>query len=146
MELLHSQAYLQAVLQFVTHTQALFEKEHQLLGRPMITGAQQGLQHDPPADVSTTCHATNLQPAVQPHSIPPSLAPDHVLHLSHTHSPAGAQASHEQVIPPMLLCTAQGKLLEAAWTIVQCRQKQDLCPAVSQASARGMPTCMCPYS
>ena len=55
MELLHSREHLQAILQFVAHIQALCEEEHQLLGRPMTTGTQQGLQHDPPADVSITC-------------------------------------------------------------------------------------------
>ena len=54
MQLLHSQEYLQAILQFAAHSQALTEEEHQLLGRATTTGPQQGSQGNALADVSTT--------------------------------------------------------------------------------------------
>ena len=66
MELLHSQEYLQAVLQFVVHAQALSDKEHQLLGRPTDTGPQQGLQCDTAADVSTPCQIPSMRSVVLP--------------------------------------------------------------------------------
>lgn len=42
-DLLHSQAYLEAVLRFAAHIQALAEKEHQLLGKSAVPETHQVL-------------------------------------------------------------------------------------------------------
>ena len=52
MELLHSQEYLQATLQFAAHVQALTEKEHQLLGKSGAPLKLQNFQLVPTAGVS----------------------------------------------------------------------------------------------
>ena len=71
-----------------------------------------------------------------------ALASNYMLHLP-AHYPVQAQVSEEQMLPPEVLCTAQANMLQAAWTIVQCRQKHNIRPIVSQASSLDVPACLC---
>jgi hypothetical protein len=49
-ELLHSHEYLQDIVQFAAHTQALTDEEHQLLDRSTAPLKRQGFPLDKPAD------------------------------------------------------------------------------------------------
>ena len=60
-DLLHSQEYLHATLQFAAHIQALTDEEHLLLSKSAVPGAQHDLQRNAEADkcnadVSTAYH------------------------------------------------------------------------------------------
>ena len=57
-ELLQSQEYLQAVVQFATHLQALLKNEHVLRGKSMVPTALHDFQCTSKADVSPTYQYT----------------------------------------------------------------------------------------
>ena len=147
-ELLHSHEYLQAVVQFAAHTQALTDEEHQLLDRSTAPLERQGFRPDDTqaaADVSAAYLLVTQASATHPVAVRYARYARHAgcmtLDAAHTQgSPTGSldvQATHQNTLP--VLCQARVNLLDATWTIVQRRQERGTCPAVSSASP--MHTC-----
>ena len=131
MGLLHSQAYLQAVLRFAAHIQALAEKEHQRLGKSAMPETHQVLQCNAAAGVSTATYQGMLALCTAAGSAPPCTILDDSIAEG---ACAGAQAFEDRMATAALLCSAQAKMLEAALRVVLHRQKLDTRPVVSQAS------------
>jgi hypothetical protein len=129
-ELLQSQQYLQAALQFTTHIQALTTEEHQLLGK---FAAHQVQQCNAAIGVGKEYTKALLASCTAAGSGPPCITPTACKHDTGAEGArAGAQASEDQTATAALLLSAQAKMLEAALRVVLRRQKQDMRPAVSQ--------------
>jgi hypothetical protein len=124
-ELLHSWDFLQAVLQFAAHIQALTKVEHQLLAKSAAPLKLQEFQLHPAAEVVMPVDAFRPCGCYASHCMQRS----GVLHGRHaanceqdTVCMAHPQAPNDLYILT-LLCQARVNLLDAAWIIMQRHQK-----------------------